>query len=161
MNFLDNKDRIGVFLVLAFSIFYLRSSLLIPVDAFDVQLGFTSRTLPIGLALCAIIVSTLLLFIPGSDPDSSSVMDVVRHYQWKPTLTLILLMAIYSGAFDYLGFLLASVLFLQAAFVVLGERRILFSASISVGLVLFLWVLLTRVFGLYLDNGTLFRAVFE
>jgi putative tricarboxylic transport membrane protein len=148
MNFLDNKDRIGVFMVLAFSIFYLRSSLLIPV-------------VPIGLALCAIIVSTLLLFIPRSDPDSSSVMDVVRHYQWKPTLTLILLMAIYSGAFDYLGFVLASVLFLQAAFVVLGERRILFSASISVGLVLFLWALLTRVFGLYLDNGALFRAVFE
>ena len=161
MNFLYNKDRIGVFLVLMFSVFYLRSAFLIPVDAFDAELGFTSKTLPIGLAACAIFVSTLLLFMPGSDRDSGRIVDVIRHYRWKPMLALILLMGIYAATFDYLGFVVASVLFLQAAFIVLGERRILTSVSISVGLVLFLWVLLTQVFGLYLDNGALFNAVFE
>lgn len=161
MNLLDNKDRIGVFLVLVFSVFYLRSAFLIPVDAFDAELGFTSKTLPIGLAACAIFVSTLLLFIPGSDRDSGRIVDVIRQYRWKPMLALILLMGIYAATFDYLGFVVASVLFLQAAFIVLGERRVLTSVSISVGLVLFLWVILTQVFGLYLDNGALFNAVFE
>ncbi len=76
-------------------------------------------------------------------------------------LVLILLMGIYAAVFSYLGFVVASVLFLQAAFYVLGERRFLVSVSISVGLVLFLWVFLTRVFGLYLDNGALFSAILE
>ena len=160
MKFLDNKDRIGVFLVLLFSVFYLRSAFLIPLDPFDVELGFTARTLPFGLAVGAIVVSTLLLFSPGSDRASASVANVVRHYHWKPMLALTVLMGVYAAVFDFLGFLVAGVLFLQTAFFVLGERRILTSVSISVGLVLFLWVVLTQVFGLYLDNGALFSAVF-
>ena len=70
-------------------------------------------------------------------------------------------MAVYAAVFSYLGFVVSSVLFLQAAFVVLDERRLLISASVSLGLVLFLWIFLTRVFGLYLDKGALFSAVFE
>ena len=66
--------------------------------------------------------------------------------------------AVYS---DIRGFVIASVLFLQAAFFVLGERRFLISVSVSVGLVFFLWIFLTRVFGLYLDTGALFSAVLE
>lgn len=161
MNYLQNRDRLGAFLLLIFSLFYLRSAFLIPVDPFDAELGFTSKTLPIGLAACAIFVSTLLLFIPASDDDSAKLADVVRHYRWKPTLALIVLMGIYAAVFSYLGFVVASVLFLQAAFFVLGERRFLISVSISVGLVLFLWTFLTRVFGLYLDNGALFSAILE
>jgi putative tricarboxylic transport membrane protein len=161
MNYLQNRDRLGAFLLLIFSLFYLRSAFLIPVDPFDAELGFTSKTLPIALAACAILVSTLLLFIPASDGDSAKLADVVRHYRWKPMLALILLMGIYAAVFSYLGFVVASVLFLQAAFFVLGERRFLVSVSISVGLVMFLWFSLTRVFGLYLDNGALFSAILE
>ena len=161
MSYLKNRDRLGALLLLAFSLFYLRSAFFIPVDPFDVELGFTSKTLPIGLAVCAILVSTLLLFIPVSDRNSPNVAEVVRHYCWKPTLVLILLMVVYAAVFSYLGFVVSSVLFLQAAFVVLGERRLLISASVSLGLVLFLWMFLTRVFGLYLDKGALFSAVFK
>ena len=161
MSYLKNRDRLGALLLLAFSLFYLRNVFFIPVDPFDAELGFTSKTLPIGLAVCAILVSTLLLFIPVSDRNSPNVAEVVRHYRWKPTLVLILLMAVYAAVFSYLGFVVSSVLFLQTAFVVLGERRLLISASVSLGLVLFLWIFLTRVFRLYLDKGALFSAVFE
>ena len=109
------------------------------MDPFDVELGFTSKTLPIGLAACAILVSTLLLFIPVSDRNSPNVAEVVRHYRWKPTLVLILLMAVYAAVFSYLGFVVSSVLFLQAAFVVLGERRLMISASVSWSCVV-LWI---------------------
>jgi putative tricarboxylic transport membrane protein len=161
MNYLQNRDRLGAFLLLIFSLFYLRSAFLIPVDAFDAELGFTSKTLPIGLAACAILVSTLLLFIPVSDRDSANLADVIRHYRWKPMLVLVLLMGVYAAVFSYVGFVVASVLFLQAAFFVLGERRFLISVSVSVGLVSFLWIFLTRVFGLYLDKGALLSAVLE
>jgi len=157
-NFFDNKDRVGASLILAFSLFYLRSSLSIPVDSFDAEIGFTSKTLPIFLGSCAFAISLLLLFISYLQPEGESISEGARDYNLKPVLGLILLMAAYVALFSYLGFVLASALFLQSAFFLLGERRLLVSVSVSLGLVLFLWLLLTQVFGLYLDGGTLYRV---
>jgi putative tricarboxylic transport membrane protein len=157
-NFFDNKDRVGAFLILAFSLFYLRSSLSIPVDSFDAEIGFTSKTLPIFLGSCALVISLLLLFISFFQSEGQSISKGARDYDWKPVLALILLMAAYVMLFSYLGFVLASALFLQSAFALLGERRLLVGISVSLGLVLALWLLLTHVFGLYLDGGTLYRV---
>ena len=157
-NFFDNKDRVGASLILAFSLFYLRSSLSIPVDSFDAEIGFTSKTLPIFLGACAFAISLLLFFISYLQPEGESISEGARDYKVKPVLGLILLMAAYVALFSYLGFVLASALFLQSAFFLLGERRLLVSVSVSLGLVLFLWLLLTQVFGLYLDGGTLYRV---
>lgn len=157
-NFFDNKDRVGASLILAFSLFYLRSSLSIPVDSFDAEIGFTSKTLPIFLGSCAFAISLLLFFISYLQPEGESISEGARDYKVKPVLGLILLMAAYVALFSYLGFVLASALFLQSAFFLLGERRLLVSISVSLGLVLFLWLLLTHVFGLYLDGGTLYRV---
>lgn len=159
IDFFDHKERLGAFLLLIFSLFYLRSSLYIPVDPFDAEIGFTSQTLPKFLGACAILVSMLLLFTPHFQLKRESISEDVHHYDWMPMLALILLMAVYVTLFNYLGFVLASALFLQAAFYLLGERRLLVSASVSLGLVLFLWLLLTQVFGLYLDGGVLYRAL--
>ena len=158
-NFFDNKDRVGTFLILAFSLFYLRSSLSIPVDSFDAEIGFTSKTLPIFLGSCALVISLLLLFISYLKSEGDSISEGVPGYDWKPVLALILLMAAYVTLFSFLGFVLASALFLQSAFFLLGERRLFVSLSVSLGLVLFLWLLLTQVFGLYLDEGTLYRVL--
>ena len=157
-NFFDNKDRVGASLILAFSLFYLRSSLSIPVDSFDAEIGFTSKTLPILLGSCAFAISLLLFFISYLQPEGESISEGARDYKVKPVLGLSLLMAAYVALFSYLGFVLASALFLQSAFFLLGERRLLVSVSVSLGLVLFLWLLLTQVFGLYLDGGTLYRV---
>ena len=157
-KFFDNRDCVGAFLILAFSLFYLRSSMSIPVDSFDAEIGFTSKTLPIFLGSCAFAISLLLLFISYLQSEGEAISEGARDYDWKPVLALILLMAAYVALFSYLGFVLASALFLQSAFFLLGERRLLVSISVSLGLVLFLWLLLTQVFGLYLDGGTLYRV---
>lgn len=157
INFFDNKERVGAFLLLVFSLFYLRSSLHIAVDSFDLQIGFTSKTLPVFLATCGILVSTSLLVLSCLRSQKESILDIVRHFDWKPTLGLILLMAIYVSVFSYLGFVVASVLFLLTAFFLLGERRLLVSLSIALAVVLFLWLILTQIFGLYLDSGSLYQ----
>lgn len=158
-KFFDNKDRVGASLILAFSLFYLRSSWSIPIDPFDAQVGFTSKTLPIFLGSCAFVISLLLLFISYLKSEGDSILEGIRGYDWRPVLALILLMTAYVTLFSFLGFVLASALFLQSAFFLLGERRLFVSLSVSLGLVLFLWLLLTQVFGLYLDEGTLYRVL--
>lgn len=159
MHCFDNKERLGALILLVFSLIYLRSSMDIPMDPFDLEVGFTSRTLPIFLSAGAIIISILLVLFSVFDSETRPVSDEFRHIGWKPMLALILLMAVYVTTFNYLGFVIASILFLQIAFMLLGERRLLLSACISVGLILFLWLILTQVFGLYLDSGMLYREL--
>ncbi|MGB2179729.1 MAG: tripartite tricarboxylate transporter TctB family protein [Porticoccaceae bacterium] len=159
MYFFDNKDRLGAFILLVCSLIYLRSSMDIPLDPFDLEVGFTSRSLPIFLSVSAIFISLLLVFFSVFDSDAKSVSDELSHIGWRPMLALILLMAVYVTTFNYLGFVLASALFLQIAFMLLGERRLLLSVCVSLGLILFLWFILTQVFGLYLDSGTLYREL--
>ena len=159
MYFFDNKDRLGAFILLVFSLIYLRSSMDIPLDPFDLEVGFTSRSLPIFLSVSAIFISILLVFFSVFDSEAKPVSDELSHIGWKPMLALILLMAVYVTTFNYLGFVLASVLFLQIAFMLLGERRLLLSVCVSLGLILLLWFILTQIFGLYLDSGTLYREL--
>ena len=159
MYFFDNKDRLGAFILLVFSLIYLRSSMDIPLDPFDLEVGFTSRSLPIFLSVSAIFISILLVFFSVYDSEAKPVSDELSHIGWRPMLALILLMAVYVTTFNYLGFVLASVLFLQIAFMLLGERRLLLSVCVSLGLILLLWFILTQIFGLYLDSGTLYREL--
>lgn len=159
MYFFDNKDRLGAFILLVFSLIYLRSSMDIPLDPFDLEVGFTSRSLPIFLSVSAIFISILLVFFSVYDSEAKPVSDELSHIGWRPMLALILLMAVYVTTFNYLGFVLASALFLQIAFMLLGERRLLLSVCVSLGLILLLWFILTQIFGLYLDSGTLYREL--
>lgn len=159
MYFFDHKDRLGAFILLVFSLIYLRSSMDIPLDPFDLEVGFTSRSLPIFLSVSAIFISILLVFFSVFDSDAKPVSNELSHIGWKPMLALILLMAVYVTTFNYLGFVLASALFLQIAFMLLGERRLLLSVCVSLGLILLLWFILTQIFGLYLDSGMLYREL--
>jgi putative tricarboxylic transport membrane protein len=159
MQFLDNKDRIGSLLVLAFSIAYLRYALVLPLDPTAGVESFTPRTLPIGLSVSAILFSLVQLSMSVGQGGGNRVSEAVRGFNWKPTLLLILVMGIYALTFDVLGFLIASFLFLLSGFLILGERRLLLSATVAASLVLLLWAILTQLFGLYLDAGDLYRLI--
>ncbi len=74
-------------------------------------------------------------------------------------LLLTVLMLAYSLLFSFLGFLLATFLFLFGGFFVLGERNLWLSVSVSAGLSVFMWLILTQLFELYVDSGTVFRVI--
>lgn len=155
---IDNKQRLGAFLLLAFSIAYFRLAISIPLDSAAADEVFSARTLPVGLAVATILLSLMQLCMPADADDRISV--AAKGLRWRPAILLVLLMAGYALTFDFLGFLLASVAFLQAGFMILGERRIVRSFVVSAGLVIFMWLLLTQVFGLFLDDGAIYRAIY-
>ena len=159
MRLLDNKDRAGSLLILAFSSAYLRYALVIPLDPTASVESFTPRTLPVGLAIVAIIFAFVQLFLSARQGEENRISTAVRAFNWRPAILLILAMAVYAMVFDVLGFLPASFLFLLSGFYILGERRILLGTAVAAALVLFLWATLTQLFGLYLQPGDLFRFV--
>lgn len=159
MQLLDNKDRIGCLLILAFSLAYLRYALVLPLDPTAGVESFTPRTMPTGLSVAAILLSLVQLLMPSRQQGDARLSTAVRGFDWKPTLLLITAMAVYVVLFDTLGFLLSGFLFLLSSFLILGERRLPVAAAVAASLVLFLWAVLTQLFGLYLDSGDLYRLI--
>lgn len=156
MNILNNRDHVGCFLLLAFALFYLVYTYQIPLDPTAGDEFFTPRTLPTGLALATIFFSILQMVVQR---EHANISDSVAGFRWKPTILLALLMLAYSLLFSFLGFFLATLLFLLLGFSILGETRYVLSGSVAVGLTLFMWLVLTKMFHLYLDSGTLWRLM--
>ncbi len=154
MAWFDNRNRIGALLLLAFALAYLRQAFSIPLDPTASE-AFTPRTLPIGLASAMIVLALVQLLLPRAGSDG--LVASLRGFRWAPASGLVVLMLLYSLSFAYLGFAIASFLFLMLGFRVLGETRLVVGAAIAGGLVVFLWTLLTQAFGLYIDNGALLR----
>ncbi len=154
MAWFDNRNRIGALLLLAFALAYLRQAFSIPLDPTASE-AFTPRTLPMGLASAMIVLALVLLLLPRAGSDG--LVASLRGFRWAPACGLVVLMLLYSLSFAYLGFAIASFLFLMLGFRVLGETRLVVGAAIAGGLVVFLWTLLTQAFGLYIDNGALLR----
>ena len=77
---------------------------------------------------------------------------------WGRVGLLTLAMVLYGALFKPLGFILATTLFLAAGFMVLGERRPLLVLAVSGGVALGFWAVMSRLLGLYLAPGEVFRG---
>ena len=159
MRFLDNKDNVGSSLILLFALVYLNATFDVPVYRVFSGEVFTARTLPTFLAILTIAICLIQIFIPAKGADDESISKAIAGFQWKPCLLLTVSMLLYGLTFKYFGFSLATFLFLFAGFTILKEKRYLVSATISGGVVLFMWVVLTQLFDIFLDSGDLYRAL--
>jgi len=69
---------------------------------------------------------------------------------------LLVLLALYSWALEPFGFFLASLVFLPAAMVAMGARRIPTVAGTSVGILAFVYLVFVKLLEVDLPQGTLF-----
>ncbi len=148
------RDRVGGLIFLAACLTYGYQTTLIPLFPGDEYEAFTARTLPYMLTAAGIVLSLLLIVMAQPDEKSGAVLD----FDWFLLGAFILLMTGYGFGLTWLGFILATSLFLLAGFWLLGERRksILFGASFP--FVTAFWLLLTQVLDIYLEPGYLFLS---
>jgi putative tricarboxylic transport membrane protein len=157
MNFINNKDKVGSGIILLAALAYLNAAFDIPVTQMFGNEVFTARTLPIGLSVLTIFICLIQISMPAGGAADETIADAMAGFHWKPCILLTTLMLVYSLTFKVFGFSLATFLFLFAGFTVLREKRYLLSATISAAVALFMWVVLTQMFDIYLDSGSLYR----
>ncbi len=151
-----NSDRIGALIFLIFSLAYGYSASLIPSLPGEGLEPLTPRTFPYALAVVGAAFSLLLLLKSGITHETRT-LGLMKAYDWKLTLSLLVLMLIYGWLLSPLGFLVATLLFLIAGFVLMGERRPKVLLLSSVPLVIIFWLLLAKVLGVYLEPGTVWE----
>jgi len=157
--FIDNKSRVGSLFILLFSLVYLNLALDLPTDPIASDEHFTSKTLPIALAVLTIICCFIKLLLPVDESNHESIAKEVEGYHWKPSLLLMAITLVYTLSFDYLGFILATIALLFLGFTVLKEDNWKISIIVAAGLTMFIWVVLTQVFGLHLSAGDFYYSL--
>lgn len=151
------REKLGALIMLMVSIGYGISAFSIQLTFLAEQEMFNSRTMPIALSAVGILLSLAILILPTVDPEGRMpLIEVIHDMDWKRTNLLIVSMIIYGLVMKWIGFILASIIFLIICFRILGEtrkKRILLSA---IPLVCILWVIMSSLLGVYIAPGELF-----
>ena len=149
-----SKDHIGGLLFLGLSVaygYYAYEIRMFPGDQFE---PFNAQTVPIALSWIGGVIALLMLATGSRDRAdglSFAGLNVVL------VAKLMVLVWVFAQALQWLGFLLATIVFLIAGYWLLGERRLktLLVASVPFGLVF--WFLLAQVLEIYLAPGQVWR----
>jgi len=121
---------------------------MIPLDYWSSREIFNARSMPLALAFLGTLVSMIIII--RTSPSLKFWIDL----NWQPLIYMIILMIAYSIGFNYLGFLLSSVLFLGIAFYLLGNSNLMVILLIPVLLIGAFWLVM-KALGIYLEPGAL------
>lgn len=151
------REKVGALLLLLFSMAYGLLAMRIPLTFMAQQEFFTSRTMPYALALIGVILSLMILVLPTVDKAGKrSLKDETAGMDWRKAILLVVAMVIYGLVMKWLGFIIASVLFLMAGFYILGERGFKKMALAAIPLVIVLWFIMSSLLGVYIAPGEIF-----
>ena len=151
------REKVGALVLLAFSIAYGLLAFKIPLSFLAQQEFFTSRTMPYALAVLGIILAILILVMPTVDPTGKRTLkEETRGMDWMKAIFLVIAMVIYGLFMKWLGFIIASILFLMAGFYILGERNIKKMVVAAIPLVILLWFVMSTLLGVYIAPGEIF-----
>ncbi|RSD31447.1 tripartite tricarboxylate transporter TctB family protein [Vibrio pectenicida] len=155
INNLLNRDRISALIFLVFCLSYGYQTSQIPLFPSDDYEPFTARTLPTLLTYVGIILSLLLLATAKQSNHTVS----KGKFNYKLLLGFLILMALYGIGLTYVGFVIATGIFLLTGFYLLGERRkqLLLGASFPFAIAFYL--LLTQGLDIYLEPGVIFSMM--
>ncbi len=151
------RDHIGGLFFLLLCSTYGYSATQIPMLPGDEFQPFNAQTLPIALACFGGFLAICMLVTASRSTSDKLVLTGLDFVLVTKLLGLVVLFAV---ALKWIGFLLATIVFLAGGYRILGERRlkVLFLASVpfAVGL----WMVLARLLDIYLAPGRLFTGLF-
>lgn len=151
------REKVGALIILLFSISYGLLATRIPLTFLAQQETFTPRTMPYALAVIGALLSFLIIALPTVDPaGKKSLPEETQGFDWSTAILLTAMMLVFGLTMKWLGFILASILFLLAGFWILGERRKRLMLLTAIPLVCVLWVIMSILLGVYIAPGEIF-----
>ncbi|HLO12920.1 MAG TPA: tripartite tricarboxylate transporter TctB family protein [Pseudoneobacillus sp.] len=101
---------------------------------------------------------SILLFIQSlREPKSEQSDSSSQTNNWKKTFLGIVGTIVYTFIFHYIGFYIATILFLFAMMWMLGFKKIVVSIILSIGITLFIYVVFEMLLQVPIPKGVLFE----
>jgi putative tricarboxylic transport membrane protein len=151
------REKVGALIMLLFSMSYGMLATKITLTFLSQQETFTARTMPYALSVLGILLSLAMLVLPTADAaGQKSLGEETKGMDWATAILLVVLMLVFGLTMKWLGFIVASIIFLLVGFWILGERRkkLMFFAAIP--LVIVLWCIMSLLLGVYIAPGEIF-----
>ncbi|MCM0019387.1 MAG: tripartite tricarboxylate transporter TctB family protein [Tagaea sp.] len=146
-------ERMAALALLAFSLGYFLLAFTIKVPPGPDDSPFSARSFPFGLGALGMLLSFLLIVRPASDETVGT-----AGFAWARALGLLALMGVFALGIDFLGFVVASALFLAAGFRILGEKRPAVLVPVAIGTALGFWIMF-ELLDVKLDWGVFGRIL--
>ena len=154
------REKAGALFFLLLSMGYGALAFQIPLIFLSQGETFNARSMPYGIAIAGMVFSLLILILPPADgKKAQTARQALSGLDWRRAAILILLMVVYGIVIPWIGFLLSSIFFLIAGIYVLGERNIKLILLSSIPLVFGLWLLLSKILGMYIAPGEIFYII--
>ena len=151
------REKVGALVMLLFSISYGLIATKIPLTFLSQQETFTARTLPYALAIMGSILCLAILVNPTVDPGGKTTLaEETAGMDWMTAILLVIIMFAFGLTMKWLGFIVASIIFLLAGFYILGERRVKLMLGAAIPLVLALWAIMSLLLGVYIAPGEIY-----
>ena len=155
-----NIEKTGAVLCLLFSVAYGLGAFTIPLTFLSQDEVINARTMPMALSIAGAVISLLIILLPTGDRQGRmSVKETFGGLDWKRATWFLIITVIYGLIMKWLGFIISSILFLNAGFYILGERKIKLMLLASVPLVIGLFFLMSYILGMYIAPGEIFYII--
>ena len=149
-----NKEKVGALFFFLLSIAYGALAFQIPLTFLAQQEQFNARTMPFALSIAGSIISLLIIILPPPEGKRGlTLTETFTGLDWGRAGLLLALMVVYGLVMKWIGFVLASIIFLMAGFYILGERNIKLMLLASIPMVIGLWFLMSSILGMYIAPG--------
>jgi putative tricarboxylic transport membrane protein len=155
------SEKMGALLILALSIAYGIFAFKIPLIFLSQGETLNARTMPYALSITGIVLSLLIIILPSYDAQKTvTVKAALGGLDWKRSGQLLGLMIVYSLSMPWIGFVIGSMIFMAGGTMILGERNFKKILLASIPLVIALWLILTKILGMYIAPGELYFYLF-
>ncbi|WP_447071795.1 tripartite tricarboxylate transporter TctB family protein [Shewanella indica] len=151
-----NRELIGPTLFLLLFVCYGIYAWQIPLMPFEEYESVNSASLPKLYTVLGIVICLLAMIAEIVKSPVNNKREIKTTISWKSirqTLLLIILMLLYSGLLESVGFVLSTALFLLFGFWLMGERRKKTLLLASIPVVIIFWIIMTQLLGVYLAPG--------
>lgn len=154
---ITNPEKVGALFFLAVSIAYGLYAFEIPLTLLAKQETFNARTMPFALSILGSLLSAMIIILPPAKENrQETVRNTVAGLDWSRAGLFVVMMIVYAITMKWLGFIIASIIFLASGFYLLGERRIKVLLLASIPLVIGIWLLMSKILGMYIAPGEIF-----
>ncbi len=154
---ITHPDKVGALFFLAVSIAYGLYAFKIPLTFLSAEEVINARTMPFALSILGAAISFLIIVLPpAKENEKDHIQPIFSGLDWPRAAVFVVIMTAYAVAMTWLGFIIASILFLAAGFYMLGERRIKILLLASIPLVIGIWLLMSKILGMYIAPGEIF-----
>lgn len=145
---MKNLDRLVALFMVAFFIAYIYLSYNFELLPFERRMSFRPDTMPKGIGILGLILAVVVLFTADGRENKDN--QNWKHHDYVRYALMIAAMAIYATLLKPAGFVVATVGFIMAGAMILGERNYVKLAIIALIGAVLIWFVVDRLLGIYL-----------